>query len=103
MEYSNSPQDMQTYQVMTRKFDKACQQIILLNNTIVDCQVRYDRAVASSNNLGRYLLRLRLMTYEGVRNMIYEYARQKSELIVEMQDQLVAAGLMYDEYDDDMI
>ena len=94
-----SRHDVLKYEQMTQKFDRACQQIILLNNKIVDCQVRYDRAVVSDNNLWRYLLRLRLMTFEGVRNMIYEYARQQSELIVEMQDELVDAGLMYDEYE----
>ena len=36
--------------------------------------------------------RLNLATLEGVRNMLYEYAADKADMLDDMQDRLLASG-----------
>ncbi len=62
---------------MNKKFRLACSQLILINNMIEECEVRYHRAENANRRSFRYVLRLRLCTLEGVRNMFYEYAYGK--------------------------
>jgi len=82
-----------------RKFQAACQQIVLLNNQLIDMQIRYDRAAAAGHTPFRYILRLRLMSVEGVRNYIYEYVLNKAEEIEELQTILIEAGIIDVEYE----
>ena len=89
---------VENYTKLQRKFQKACSQVILLNNKIVDANIRYNRANQQGNKVFLYSGRLRLMTLEGVRNTIYEYAARLADVIDEEQDKLVAMGLMQEEY-----
>ena len=50
-----------------RKFHRACNQIVLLNNHLDNLQLRYDCAYRDNS------LRIKLSTLEGVRNMYVEY------------------------------
>ena len=68
-----------------RKFRRACKQIILLNQHISDLKHRYNRAAKMQRKSFRCSLRLRMATYEGVRNMIYEYATRCLEDIERMK------------------
>lgn len=63
------------------KFDRACQQIILLDQKIKDLEVRYRRAVKNKKNSFRYNLRLRLSVVTGVKMMYHHYASTKAEEI----------------------
>ena len=72
------------------KFRLACKQVILLNNQIRDLKHRYGRCAKRNQRAFRCSLRLRMATYEGIRNMIYEYATEKCEEIEKMQDELVS-------------
>uniref|UniRef100_A0A0B7ADZ9 Uncharacterized protein n=1 Tax=Arion vulgaris TaxID=1028688 RepID=A0A0B7ADZ9_9EUPU len=63
------------------KFDRACQQIILLDQKIKDLEVRYRRAVKHKKNSFRYNLRLRLSVVTGVKMMYHHYASTKAEEI----------------------
>lgn len=103
MESSHSTQklcnEVKAYHQLTLKFKKSCSQVIHLNNMITDVQTRYDRALTNGQTSYRYVLRLRLMSLEGVRNCIYEYARQKGDEIDQLQEQLMLAGHMEAEYD----
>ena len=106
MEYRNS-QDAQKfitsainhYTQLQGKFKKACSQVILLNNHITDAQIRYNRATKENNKAYMYQGRFKLMTLEGVRNTIYEYAAKLAAAIDEEQEKLVAMGLMEAEYE----
>ena len=98
---SSYSQQIKHYNQLTAKFRKACHQVILLNNKIVDCQTRYDRAVDRGQRSYRYVLRLELMSVEGVRNSIYEYAGQIGEQIEALQEELIDAGHMEEEYQDE--
>ncbi|KAL3870284.1 hypothetical protein ACJMK2_038360 [Sinanodonta woodiana] len=61
------------------KFEKACQQIVLLDQKIKDLEVRYKRAVRNKKNSFRYNLRLRLSVVTGVKMMYHHYASTKAE------------------------
>jgi len=96
---SSAENQVEQLHELLKKFEAACRQIILLNNQLIDMQTRYDRAAAAGHRAFRYILRLRLMSVEGVRNCIYEYARNKGEEIEEMQTILIEAGIIDVEYE----
>lgn len=84
-----------------RKFRRACSQVILLNNKIQMLKVRYDRAKSDGRRSFRYGWRLQLATYEGVRNMFYEYAAQRCDEMEQLQDKLRAqTGMEYEDFSD---
>lgn len=87
---------------VNRRFRKACDQIILLNNQIEALQLRYDRAMKANRRSFRYSLRLRLATLEGVRNMYYEYATRQADELEELQNELIEeAGMDEDEIEEE--
>ena len=61
------------------KFEKACQQIVLLDHKIKDLEVRYKRAVKHKKNAFRYNLRLRLSVVTGIKMMYHHYASTKAD------------------------
>ncbi|KAL4219036.1 hypothetical protein ACF0H5_021619 [Mactra antiquata] len=61
------------------KFEKACHQIVLLDQKIKDLEVRYKRAVKNRKNSFRYNLRLRLSAVTGVKMMYHHYASTKAD------------------------
>lgn len=93
-------QEVDHYDDMQTKFQNACSQVILLNNCIQDAQIRYDHALRDNHRSFRYMLRLRLMSLEGARNMFHEYASRKAEELDSMQERLSAQGIMNREEDD---
>jgi uncharacterized alpha-E superfamily protein len=72
------------------KFPRSLQQVVLLNSQVSDLKQRYKRAVKVKSKGFRCSLRLRIASYEGVRNIMYEYANRKCDEIEELQDQLRA-------------
>ncbi len=73
---------------LNRKFRLSCTQLILINNLIDETEVRYHRAQAAERRSYRYILRLKLCTLEGVRNMFYEYAYAQADVLEKMQLEL---------------
>jgi len=71
------------------KFEKACQQIVLLDQKIRDLEVRYRRAVKNKKNSFRYNLRLRLSVVTGVKMMYHHYASTKAEELTRLRRQQV--------------
>ena len=74
-----------------KKFKRACQVVVLLNNKLDGLQQRYNRARRDDRRSFRYNIRLRLCTIEGSRNMFYEYASQRADEMEELQDQLMTS------------
>ncbi|OWF52593.1 hypothetical protein KP79_PYT04058 [Mizuhopecten yessoensis] len=70
------------------KFDRACQQIALLDQKIRDLEVRYKRAVKHKKNSFRYNLRLRLSVVTGVKMMYHHYASTKAEELSRIRRQI---------------
>ena len=73
---------------LNRKFRLACSQLILINNLIDETEIRYNRSQAKNRRSYRYVLRLKLCTLEGTRNMFYEYAYAKADELEKMQLEL---------------
>ena len=67
------------------RFRRACEQIILLNNSLEDLQLRYDKARVDNHKSFLYNLRLQMATVEGVRNSYNEYACWKAETVAELR------------------
>ena len=77
-----------TIRDLNRKFRLSCSQLILINNLIDETEVRYHRAQAAERRSYRYILRLKLCTLEGVRNMFYEYAYANADKLEKLQLEL---------------
>ena len=70
-----------------QKFEKACLQIVLLDNQIRDLEVRYKRAVKNKKNSFRYNLRLKLSVVTGVKMMYHHYASTKADELHRLRSQ----------------
>jgi len=77
-----------TLGVAERRFRKACDQIVMLNQRLGDVQKRYKMAKKSNNRSFRYNLRLKLAVIEGSRNMFYDYAYAKADQVAELRREL---------------
>ena len=73
---------------LNRKFRLACSQLIHINNLIDETEIRYNRSQSENRRSYRYILRLKLCTLEGSRNMFYEYAYAKADELEKMQLEL---------------
>ena len=85
---------------MDSKFQKACGQVLVLNNFLRQLQIRYDRAARDNLWTYRYAVRLRLCTVEGLRNSLYEYATMKADEIEQLEEEMRKLGtepvILYD-------
>ena len=68
------------------KFQKACRQVVLMNNQVKEISTRYKRVVRDSLRNYHYLLRLRLCTVESLRNMYHEYSCRQTEKIADLEE-----------------
>ena len=87
---------VQYIQRLDRKFERACDQIVLLNNEILDLQSRYDRAASEHQRSWRYYLRLRIATVEGIRDMYHKYATLRADELDELQGRLVEESILHE-------
>lgn len=69
------------------KFERACQQIVLLDQKIKDLEVRYKRAVKVKQNSFRYNLRLKLSVFTGIKMMYHHYAGTKADELTRLHRQ----------------
>lgn len=77
-----------------RRFRRACEQIVLLNQKLEELQLRYGRAKSDNLRSYRYSLRLRLAVVEGLRNTYYEYAHGKADEVAELRQELFGEEVM---------
>ena len=71
-----------------RRFQRACRQIIMLNNRLTELNRRYGAARRENLRPFRYTLRLRLAVVEGMRNVYYDYAHQKADEMAALRKEL---------------
>ena len=71
-------------------FRRACEQVLVLNKQVENLTSRYSESEQRGNKIVYYQLRLRISILEGVRNMFYEYAAQKANVITELQRHILA-------------
>ena len=87
----------ESIQMMIRQkyitFRKACRQVVLMNNQVKEISTRYERVVRDNLRNYRYLLRLRLCTAEGLRNMYHEYSCRQAQKIADLEENLREIGV----------
>jgi len=94
MEMISNEEMLSSFRCLDKKFRKACHHIRMLNRQIEEVQIRYDRAFSSGRRSFRYTHRLKLATFEGMRNMYYEYACRRADELEKMQDCLIERGMI---------
>ena len=72
-----------------KKFRTACDQVILLNNSIESAQLRFERAVRNGHQPMRYTLRMQVHTLEKVRDMIYGYSHNLATEMNKLQQMII--------------
>ena len=83
---------------LNKKFRLSCTQLIHINSLIEDVETRYNRSQAENRRSYRYILRLKLCSLEGVRNMFYEYAYAQADRLEDMQlDLFNRTGIAWNE------
>lgn len=92
MATATSEEIQENIYTLDAKFQKACSQVVLLNNLVQELQTRYERAVKANLRTYRYTLRLRLCTVEGLRNMFYEYASATADKIDGLENDMRSMG-----------
>ena len=87
-----------------RRFKRACEQIVQLNYSLDALQQRYNKAKKDNHKSFRYSLRLRIAVVDGMRNMYYDYAHKKAEVVAELRQELFGevVDIVSDETDVEM-
>ena len=70
------------------KFRRSCDQIVLINHALSSLSHRYKKTKTDNRRSFRYPLRLKLAVVEGIRNMYYDYAKQKADEVKTLKDAL---------------
>lgn len=84
-----------------RKLTYIIRQIGILNERIEGLNYRINAARRDGNHCFRYSLRMRIGVAEGVRNVMYEYARDLAATIAELRSLLFNQYVHLEESDDD--
>ena len=71
-----------------RRFNRACDQIMLLNTRLRGLRKRYNSARSSDSKTFRFPLRMRMMAVEGLVKTYYHYADMKRSEILELQAEM---------------
>jgi uncharacterized glyoxalase superfamily protein PhnB len=83
---------------------RACEQIVQLHYSLDALQQRYNKAKKDNHKSFRYSLRLRIAVVDGMRNMYYDYAHKKAEVVAELRQELFGevVDIVSDETDVEM-
>ena len=82
---ANTREEIYKIRNLSRKFRLCCDQLVRLNNLVEDVEIRYNRSQVENRRSYRYILRLKLCSLEGVRNMFYDYAYAQADQLEKMQ------------------
>ena len=92
---------LKCFQHLDGKFRIACHHIRMLNREIEMVQIRYDRSFSAAQSIYRYTHRLKLATYEGMRNVFYQHACRCADQLEQIQDVLIEKGFILESDDSD--
>ena len=82
-----------------KELKHVCSQILLLNNTIAEQKVRFDRAVDQDRREFLLLIKHKIETVQAVRDMFEHYLSEKAEMIEVMMKKLEeVTGIVYSTY-----
>ena len=82
-----------------RRFNRACDQILLLNTRLHGLRKRYKSARTDNCNSLRFPLRLRIIVAEGLVKNYYHYADMKRSEIIDLRTELAKVDDSEDELD----
>lgn len=68
-----------------KRFQLCCHQLNLIDGKLDALQVRYVRLKRTKNRNARFFLRLQIATMEGMRNVLYQYAKLRGHQIAEIR------------------
>ena len=92
---------------LEKRFLQCCHQINLVDQKLDALQVRYQRVSKFNRRSAVYPLRLQIATMEGMRNLLYQYAKTKALEMSELRrlyfDEDVQAGDYVEIPDDEAI
>lgn len=71
-----------------RRFQRACDQLVLLNDCLEKLNKRYIKARADDQKMFRYRLRMRILTVEGILNAYCNYACLKKNEVLDLRFKL---------------
>lgn len=83
------------------RFNRACDQILLLNTRLQGLQKRYKSARSSDYNSFRFPIRMRILIAEGLVKRYYHYADIKRSEILEICNQLSKVDEALDENEEE--
>ena len=83
-------------QEVERKFQRACKQVLLLNNMYEQLQQRYQTAVNFDSSTVGFNIRLQLTTLEEVRSAYYKYCFVKADMLDNMFTQMAGDGEIHE-------
>ena len=72
------------------KFQRACKELILLDNRERDLAIRYMRATKSANLNFRYSMRMKMAAVSGIKLMFYRYAEQQAQRVNRLSGEIAA-------------
>ena len=85
-----------------RRFNRACQQIEILNTHLLDTNQRYTAAKEADRKVHRYSIRMRIMIVEALLRTYCHYARQKRAEILNLRHLAFGEIDETSEYEEDM-
>ena len=88
------------YRRIQSQYDKVRFEIRALNIRIEDITTRIERAIEDGKKSFQFSLGIQMSTVEGVREMYATYGTKKILEYVECIKQLLAVGIIHDEYED---
>ena len=71
-----------------RRYQRSCDQLVLLNAKLGELQNRYSKAKAENQRNFRYHLRMRILTLEGIMNAYCNYACLKKNEVLDLRFKL---------------
>lgn len=90
MDFDSSLEEHANFTMVLRKFQRACKQVMLLNNWIREQKCRYYRAKRKNQRSFSYTISWQISTLEGVRNAFYEYACNAAVEVQDLQEHMFA-------------
>ena len=85
------------YAICFQKFNRAFEEITALSERITECEIRYQRSVASNNQRFRLLIEQKLSVFVALKNLMYASAERYVDEMDQLSIDIEAAGFyMYD-------
>ncbi len=82
------------FNYLESKFKRACEQVTLLANNLVDCRVRRDMAKRHNKFAAEYALKMEIATLHSLYRYYYIYTVEFGNAIDSFEDQLTEGAVM---------